>query len=202
MVLLNLFALLACLLSFRKNFELFRFVKKTINQFPASVSWIEKLKIARIVARNIGIYEIVDYYSTEKQVVLADEGTIHIAHYLFVHVSVEPNVQDVKKFIDLVPIPDAVVYLKQPGTVLTSRTTTRGHKRISGNGSNNVSKFINHAEKTFEIIEESSIIKDQLLTVDGEKWEITPICSGNNPILRNALNIVRAGINFRIVEQG
>lgn len=195
MVFLNLFALFACLLSARKNLELFQFVIKIIKQLPDSVSQLEKLKIARIVARNVGVYEIVDYYSSDKQVILADEGTIHTAHYLFVHVSVEPNIHDIETFMQLVSLPEVVVYLKQPGPVLIERTKARRHKRISGKESLNVVEFIKNALTTFEIIVKSPRIEDQLLVVDGGKCKIAAAGSQNNPILGNALNIVCSGIN-------
>ncbi|MHA2092511.1 MAG: hypothetical protein ACW98K_16820 [Candidatus Kariarchaeaceae archaeon] len=194
MALLNLFALFACLFTARKNLKLFQFVIKIINQLPASVSRLEKLKIVRIVARNVGVYEIVNYFSYDKQVVLADEGTIHIAHYLFVHVSVEPDIHDIETFTQLVSLPDVVVYLKQPGPVLIERTKARRHKRISGNGSINVAKFINNAMTTFELIVKSPRIEGQLLVVNCDNSNIVAACSQNNPLLGNALDIIRSGV--------
>jgi thymidylate kinase len=200
MFLLNFFALFACLLTARKNLKLFQFVIKIINQIPASVSRLEKLKIARIVARNVGIYEIANYYSSDTQIVLADEGTVHIAHYLFVHVSVEPNIHDIETFIQLVSLPDVVVYLKQPGPVLLERTKARRHKRISGNGSINAAEFINNVMTTFELIVQSPRIEGQLLVANGGKCKISAAGSQNNPLLRIALDIVRSGINPIIGE--
>lgn len=167
MLCLNLIALFACLFTWRKNLEFYRFVIGVILRLPSKVGVFERLKIARIAARNVGIYEIVCRYSSSQQVVLADEGTLHIAHYLFVHVSVEPNMSEFATFIQLVSLPDVAVYIKQPKSILIARTTARKHKRIPEDASDSVDRFIQHGLAVFENLVSHSSLESRLLVVDG-----------------------------------
>ena len=166
MLVLNLIALFACLFTWRKNRSFYQFAIGLIWKLPAKVSLFEKLKIARIAARNVGIYEIVRRNRSERQVVLADEGTLHIAHYLFVHVLEEPNLSDLAKFMHLVSLPDAAVYIRQPESILISRTISRGHKRIPDDAPLLVNQFIKHSLVVFEKLVEYSTIEDRLVIVN------------------------------------
>lgn len=163
MAVLNVVALIACLLAWPRNRAFYRFVSGAIRRLPSSVRPAEKLKIARIAARNVGIYEIVRHGCKPNQIVLADEGTLHIASYLFVHVSQEPNIKALNAFLNLVSLPDAVVYLRQSTSVLVERTMRRGHKRIPGGSPALVGCFIRHSLEVFEHITSDPTISDRLL---------------------------------------
>lgn len=166
MLFLTLIALFVCLLTWRKNYDFMRFMIGVIWKLPANIGPIEKLKIARIAARNLGIHEIVCRSSPEGLVILADEGTLHIANYLFVHVSTEPDMKDLETFIRLVPLPDTAVYLREPEPVLVARTKTRGHKRIPGNAPTLVDRFIKHSLVVFETLTKHSRLDGRLLIVE------------------------------------
>lgn len=169
MLLLNVIAFLACLFTWRKNLAFYRFAGGVIARLPHGISLFEKLKIARIAARNVGIFEIVHRNKSDRQVVLADEGTLHIAHYLFVHVSVEPDLSHLDTFIHMVSLPDVAVYIRQPESVLISRASRRGHKRIPEGASVMVNRFIQHGRAVFEELAECSNLADRLVIVnDGE----------------------------------
>ena len=120
----DLVSLCACLASWRDNHEFYLLVTRILSRLP--VDWFEKLNIARNVLKNIGINAIVRRAGGQGQFVLLDEGTLHTAHYLFVHVSVEPNASDLSDFIRLVPLPDVVVYVCQDATTLVQRTLAAG----------------------------------------------------------------------------
>ena len=163
MAVLNVVALIACLLAWPRNRAFYRFVSGAIRRLPSTVRPAEKLKIARIAARNIGIDEIVRRGSKPKQIVLADEGTLHIANYLFVHASHEPNLKDLNAFLNLVSLPDAAVYLRQSPSVLVDRTMRRGHKRIPDGSPMLVSSFISHSLEVFEHMTSDPTIGERLL---------------------------------------
>jgi hypothetical protein len=194
MLSLNLIALFACLLTIRKNFKFYRFVVGVIVRLPADVSYFEKLKIARIVARNMGIYEIVCRKQSDQQVVLADEGTLHIAHYLFVHVSVEPKVSDIDTFVRLVSLPDVAVYVRQPESVLIARTRIRRHKRIPDDASTLVNRFIQNGLAVFEKLVECSILESRLLVVNNGEGINTALDHPDNPLLGFARKIISFGV--------
>lgn len=171
-LLLHLLAFFACLLTCRKNWKFFERTTQIILHLPPSVPWQEKLKIARLVLRNVGVYEIVKAVSSPDQVVLADEGTLQIAHHLFVHVSVEPNLDDLETFIQLVPLPDAIVYVKQSESVLVERTLVRGHRRIPGQSVSMVSCFIDRASLVFDVLASQNKLQNKLFVIDSSNTAI------------------------------
>ena len=190
MLILNLIALLACLFTWRKNLTFYRFVIGVILRLPAKVALSERLRIARIVARNVGIFEIVRRNRSEQQVVLADEGTLQIAHYLFVHVAVEPNLTDLDNFIRLVAMPDIAVYIRQPESILISRTKSRGHKRIPEDEAILVNRFIQHGLAVFEKLIEFSSLEDRLVIINNGEVTKPAVDYKNNPQLEFTRNIL------------
>jgi len=169
MLLLNLLALPACLVTWRKNFDLLRFVIGVVLRLPASVPRIHRLKIARITLRNVGVYEIVSHYSSDEQVVVADEGTLQIAHYLFVHLTVEPNLNDLSTFIELIPLPETVVYVRPSESVLVARTLARGHHRIPDMTPANVERFIRRAVTVFDRLAQEPVLRNRVVAVENEQ---------------------------------
>jgi hypothetical protein len=169
MLSLNIIALFSCLFTWRKNLSFYRFVVGVIWRLPAKVSLSVKLKIARITARNVGIYEIVSRYMSARQIILADEGTLHIAHYLFVHTAVEPDIADLDHFARLVSLPDVAVYVRQPESVLVSRTCRKGHKRIPKGDVGLVACFIQRSLSVFEKLVSYSNLADRMVIVHNEE---------------------------------
>jgi hypothetical protein len=190
MLVLNLIALFACLFTLRKNLVFYRFVMGVILRLPPMISLFEKLKIARIVARNMGIDEIVRRNSSDQQVVLADEGTLHTAHYLFVHVSAEPDMGGLDTFIRLVPLPDVAIYVRQPESVLISRISKRGHKRIPEGAPALVNRFVKHGVTVFEKLIEYSNLEGRLLIVSNGEGTKPTRDYPNKPGLQLARKII------------
>lgn len=195
MLFLNLIAISACLFTWRKNLELYRFVLGVIQRLPAKVHLAERIKIARIAARNVGIDEIVRRYNSGQQVVLADEGTLHIANYLFVHVSVEPDLNDLETFVRLVSLPDVAVYIRQSESVLIARTRARKHKRIPQGTANLVNRFIQHSLAVFESLVACSSLESRLLVVNHGKCIDAARDFSDNSMLESARRIIDIGID-------
>lgn len=191
----DLLSLLACLATWRDNRELYLFTIRTVSRLPAAVAWFEKLNIVRNVLKNTGVYEIARHRGSDQQIVLVDEGTLHTAHYLFVHVSVEPDSGDLASFARLVPLPDVAVYIQHDETVLVERTLARGHKRIPDGSRAQVERFIRHAADTFDKLVQDPVIESKLMVVDGERGIVITHDDRENPSLAMALGIICAGIN-------
>lgn len=192
----DLLALFACWLKLYRNFKLYLFASKIIRNLPVTINLVQKIMIARNVLRNLGVYEIIQHLSSPQEIIFLDEGTLHIAHYLFVHVSVEPNNQDLASFAKLIPVPDVAIYLQQQEAVLIERTLTRGHKRIPNISYAQVERFIKFAVSTFEEIIKFSTIKNHVLVVDTERKIHTATDNQNNSSLLVARAILEQGINI------
>lgn len=168
---LDLIALSGCVASWRRNREFRLFALRHIRRLPATVGVFEKLNIGRNVLKHIGIHEIIRRRAPDQQIVIIDEGTLHIAHALFVHVSVEPEMSNMSAFAGLVPLPDIAVYVQQDESVLITRTLARTHKRIPNNTYDDVSCFIKQAVNIFDNLVQHSELKKRALMVLNSRGE-------------------------------
>lgn len=166
-LLVDLLALLACAVSWYKHREFLRLARRMIAQLPNGVGWYTRLKTARNVLRNLGVYELIQRYATPDQVILLDEGTVHIAHYLFVQPSGAVGGQDLERFARLAPLPDLVLYLRQDTPLLVQRTLARGHWRLQTDTPAVVERFIAAALTTFERLVQMPAIARKLIVVQG-----------------------------------
>jgi adenylate kinase family enzyme len=196
----DLISMLACLITWRNNLEFYRFAMRIISHLPAGVAWLEKLNIARNVLKKTGIFEIVRRRGSDQQIVLVDEGTLHTAHYLFVHVSVAPNTSELSTFVRLVPKPDVVLHVQQDEAVLIERTIARGHKRIPDGSRAMVERFIKHATVTFDNLVRQLALEGRLLAVDGRHDLLVARDYENGPLLALALKIIRVGRDAALAD--
>ncbi len=181
MFLVNLAGLCACLATWRKNLEFHLFATRLLYQLP--ISPFVKLYLFRNVLKRIGIYEIIRFRSTDQQIILVDEGTLQTAHNLFVHGSATMKMEDLSTFAGLIPIPDSIVYLRQPESLLIDRIMKRGHKRIPDRSYSNVAHFVKQAVATFDGLVQYPKIEKRVLAVNGSQEVMTAINSPDNPIM-------------------
>lgn len=194
----DLLSLFACLATWRNNLEFYVFASRIILRLP--VVWLEKANLFRNILKKIGIYEIIHRRGSDQQVVLVDEGTLHAAHNLFVHVSVQTNASDFSTFVRLVPLPDVAIYVTQSESVLIERTIKRGHKRIPDRSYAKVEIFVKQAVDTFDKLVRQLVLKKKLLAVDGKRNIIVAQDYQNDPLLAIVLEIIRAGIDSVIAD--
>ncbi len=182
----------ACVVTFRRNRAFFLHAIRVIAGLPATVRYRERLKLARLVVKNVGVYEIVRRHCPADLIVLADEGTLHIAHSLFVHVSVAPDYAELARFAQLVPLPDAAVYLTASEPLLVERTLRRGHNRIPNLTYSDVERFVRSAVRVFDELARYPRIQDRLLIVEhgGESSVLRTI--PRDPTLSRLVNVVAA----------
>ena len=190
---MDLLFLFACLATWRKNRVFCLFTIRIIRQLPGAVPWLEKLNIARNVFKNVGIYEIVRWRSSDEQVILVDEGTLHTAHYLFVHVCAGPDASDLSTYARLVPLPGVVIRAQQDEAVLIERTLARGHKRIPNGSNENVERFVRRAVYAFDWLLRQLVVEGRLSVVDGLQEPYVAQNTQHAPLPAAALNIIGSG---------
>ena len=177
-LLVDLFTFLACIKTYRKNNDFYRLVFKIIHQLPASISLFEKMNIMRNTFKKLGSYEIVRYRNSRQQTVVFDEGTIHSAHYLFVHTSVSPPFEHISRFLQLIPFPDTIIYLQKDEELLIERAISRKHKRLNDLTYQTAKVFIANAIRTFSKIEIHPAIIARLILVNHD-GEVKPASASN-----------------------
>jgi len=146
--------------------EFFKFVLREGKNSPGS--WFYRIDRIRNVIRKIGIFEFIARRSSSQQIVLADnEGILQGVHNLFVHQNGQADLHKVSRYVELVPLPDVVLYLQQEENILVSRTLGRGHARVTGSSRNKVVHFIRQAVAVFNELIAAPKIQERLLIVDG-----------------------------------
>jgi len=146
--------------------EFIRFVLREGRYSPGS--WFYKVNRIRNVIRKIGIFEFVSGRSGSQQIVLADnEGILQGVHNLFVHQNSQAELDKIARYVELVPLPDVVLYLRQEEDVLVSRTLARGHARVAESSPDKVVHFIRQAVAVFDELINAPQIQERLLIVDG-----------------------------------
>lgn len=198
--LVNLAALCACLVTWRSNREIYAFAARHLLQLP--IAPLEKFYTLRNVLKRVGIHEIVRRREAGQQVILIDEGVLQSAHSLFVHVSAQVKADQLSAFADLVPLPDVIVYLRQPETLLIDRTLKRGHKRIPDGSSDSVSRFIRQAIAMFDELARFPAIASRLLVVDGSQSVKMVAQHPDNPAIALAWQIIQSGLGNDTTEPG
>ena len=193
-ILINLISMFACLATWRNNLEFYLFALRIILKLPGTVTWFEKLYLAKNILKKIGIYEIICRHGSKQQVYLVDEGTLHVAHNLFVQVSVEANSNDLSTFAKLVPLPHVVVYVRQDESVLIERTLARGHKRVPHHSLADAAHFVKQAVHVFDELVQNPAIERRLLVVDSAQNMVTAPGYGNDPLPLSVSKLVQAGI--------
>jgi hypothetical protein len=164
-LIIDLAALVACIVTFRINIKFYLFAIQHFLRMP--IIPLQKINLLRNVLKKIGIFEIIRFRDTAQQVVLVDEGVLQAAHNLFVHISVEVKTEDLLTFAGLVPLPDVVVYLRQPGRLLVNRTMKRGHKRIPDRSYTKVALFVKNAVATFDKLVQHPEVENKLFVIGG-----------------------------------
>ncbi len=191
-LLVNLIALVACLLSWRQHAGLARYATQWLLQVP--IPWYERAQILRNVLKKAGIQELIRRWQAGQQVILIDEGVLQIAHNLFVHLSTEVDRPNLSAFVHHISMPDVVVYLRQPESLLIERTLHRGHRRIPNGTYRHVAHFIQQAMTTFEQLTQIPAVANRLLVIDGNAGMTVEAQGPSGSRMDLALEIIRIGI--------
>ena len=198
-LLVDLLTLSTCLATWRNNLDFYKFTVQIVRQLPTTIGWFERLNIARNVFKNVGKHEIIRHRGSKQQIVLMDEGTLHTAHYLFVHTTVRPSSDQLSSFVRFVPLPDGAIYVHQDTAVLVERTLARGHKRIPDGSLAHVELFIDNAVQAFDELVQHAELREGLLLMEIEQGTIiTQECQGQS-LPTEIADIVKTAVNA--VEQ-
>jgi len=155
-----------CITCLNKYKGFLKFVVREGRNTPGS--WFYKVNRIRNVIRKIGIYEFISRRSGNQQTILADnEGILQGVHNLFVHQKGDVDLKKIAQYVEQIPLPDVILYLRQKEEILISRTLTRGHDRVK-NSQDEVIRFIKQAVAAFEEVVRLPRIQERLLIVNSE----------------------------------
>lgn len=185
-------SLAVCLLHWGRHRELFLFGIRRVLQLR--VTWSEKIYLLRNFLKKIGIHELIRTHAPQSGIALIDEGALHAAHNLFVHVSARFTSKQLSTFTQLVPLPDVAVYIRQPDRVLIARTLERGHRRIPDLSYHSVERFIRQAVEVFEAMAAHPTIQTRLLLINGQENKVIAPDRNRSPLVHQALQLICRGV--------
>jgi hypothetical protein len=149
----------------------------------------------RSIVRKIGTHELVKRFEGSR-VVLVDEGTLLIAHNLFVYTTADFIREDVSEFASSVPLPDVVIYVKAPIEQLVERSVRRANppRELRTSDTAQIEEYVRRAVNVFDEIVETEEVRDRVLVVEN------PV-SGNHERVAKAEAIAEFILNRRL-ERG
>lgn len=164
-LLADVVALPAFLRSLDRQREFTRFALDRLSRY--ALSTFAKLNYSRNLARKLGVHELARR-ADPSTTLLVDEGTLLIAYQLFVYSQVPVARADIERFVDLVPLPDLVVYVRAPVDVLVRRAVVRPDRRreLARGDWEELRRWIVRAVELFDALAELEPIRSRLCTVE------------------------------------
>lgn len=148
----------------RQNGDFVRFALRRL--FSQAPSLFARLNYARNVVRRVGMHELARQ-ATEGRTVLVDEGTALIAYQLFVYSRAPHTASEIEQFANLVPLPDRVIHVKAPTSVLVERALKRPDRRreLKGTDAKQLRRLIERADAVFDAVTSTRAIRDRVIVV-------------------------------------
>jgi len=152
----------------------------------------------RNVVRKLGTYEIARRHGAGR-IVLVDEGTVLAAHNLFGGVDAVYGAEELESFARLVPLPEAIVYVRAPLELLVRRCMERPDppRAVRARDRSLVERHLRRAAGVFEDLIACPRIRERALIVDNaaESPEARGLVADD--IARFILDRFREGTNPR-----
>ena len=121
----------------------------------------------RSFERKLGVFEI-NRLIDQNKIILVDEGTVLLAHNLFVFNNLQFPSDVFSKFASLVPLPDIIIYVRAPIDRLVSRSLQRSDppREIRFKTRDAVEMYVKRAVETFENLVSHERIRSRTLIVE------------------------------------
>src|SRR5437667_48948 len=113
-------------------------------------SFATGLRAYRAVLRKVGIHSLLAREAASRHAVFVDEGTIHSAHNILVHVEHPARREEIEAFCRLVPMPDLVIHVTAPLETVLARTFARRNPPLRGRSRDEMERFIRHGHSMFD----------------------------------------------------
>lgn len=121
----------------------------------------------RSFERKMGVFEI-NNRKNHDRIILVDEGTVLLAHNLFVYNDIKFSSEEISNFATLVPLPDIIIYVRAPIDNLVYRSLQRGDppRELKSKTQDSVEKYIKRAVLMFERLVSCERIRNRTLIVE------------------------------------
>lgn len=120
----------------------------------------------RSLERKIGMYEITKLFGRD-QVILVDEGPL-LALHMFVSSKNIYTPEEIARFINLVPLPDLIIYVRAPVDTIIERTVRRWDppRAVDRKNPAQMNEYIKRTVALFDQLSLADSIRDRLMVVE------------------------------------
>lgn len=127
---------------------------------------VQAIHNLRSLERKVGMYEITKRYGKD-QVILVDEGPL-LALHMFVSAQNTYTPEEIARFIDLLPLPDLVIYIRASVETLIERTLQRPDppREVDRKDPVQMNAYFKNAVIMFDQLIKADNIRDRLLVVE------------------------------------
>jgi thymidylate kinase len=143
------------------------FIRHTVKLFwrKTGVS-MQTIHNLRSLERKIGMYELMKCLGND-QIILVDEGPILAAH-MFVSTGNTCTPEEIVRFIDLLPLPDLVVYIRASVGTLIERTARRADppREVDLEDVARMEEYLKRAVAMFDQLTLAETIRPRLMIVE------------------------------------
>jgi deoxyadenosine/deoxycytidine kinase len=143
------------------------FIRHTIKLYWRNSGFsVQTIHNLRSLERKIGMYEITKYLSKD-QIILVDEGPILAAH-MFVSTRNTYTPEEIARFIDSLPLPDLVIYIRASVDTLIKRTVSRADppRAIDVKNLALMKQYVQRTVAMFDQLSQAENIRCRLLVVE------------------------------------
>lgn len=124
-------------------------------QFKRQIKWSHRLLILRLYVQMVGWSQFFRCHVLPGQVIFLDEGFVHRATHLFVSEEETPDPEQVNAYLQLLPSPDLVMWVRAPVDLCLSRVYARGVQvRLAHLNPSQARRFFLNSERVCQIVVE------------------------------------------------
>ena len=135
---------------FTKHPHLMCFVLR--RQFQRQIPWSHRMMILRYYFQMTGWVQFFSHHAQPNQVIFLDEGFVHRAASLFVSEVETPDPEQVVNYLQLLPPPDLVMWVRVPVDLCLARIYKRGlQARLAHLNTSEARQFLLNAERVCQI---------------------------------------------------
>jgi thymidylate kinase len=169
------------------------YLRHTLNLFWRNTGFsMQTIHNLRSLERKIGMYEVTEILG-EDQIVLVDEGPI-LALHMFVSVKNTFTREEIARFIDLLPLPDLIIYVRAPVDTIIERTIRRRDppRDVDRKNPAQMNEYIKRAVALFDQLTQADKIRARLLIVES----LDMVGSGFDQVVESVLQAILARATF------
>lgn len=172
----------------REHPELMRSVLNSQARRP--ITDADRQHVLRWFLHLTGTYGFLKAYARPGDLVIFDEGFVHRVVQLFASENEIPEMARVKRYLDLIPAPDLVIYPRASSQVCEQRVIARGlWERFESKEDGAASRFIRSAEIAVDLAAEY---------VQTKGWKVIEVENNGGP-LPESESMLRRGLRLATV---